>query len=209
VANCDISGALSTAFWEPARLSKVTGFAEDFARRAALAIENARALAEVEAARAREQALREQAELASTAKDHFLATVSHELRTPLNVILGWAVVLRERGVAPEIQRALGVIERNARAQARLIEDVLDVSRIISSKLALTLGAVNVGEAVRAAVLSTRPAADAKGITLSVDEPGDERALTITVDADRLQQILWKATSGMFPNRSLRSAWSSW
>ena len=165
-------------------------FAEDFARRAALAIENSRALAEVEAARAREQAMREQAELASTAKDHFLATVSHELRTPLNVILGWAVVLRERGVAPEIQRALGVIERNARAQARLIEDVLDVSRIVNGKMALTLGAVNVGEAVRAAVLGMRPAADAKGITLTVDEPSDERALTITADADRLQQILW-------------------
>ncbi|HEY1536446.1 MAG TPA: ATP-binding protein, partial [Polyangiaceae bacterium] len=165
-------------------------FAEDFARRAALAIENARALAEVEAARAREQAMREQAELASTAKDHFLATVSHELRTPLNVILGWAVVLRERGVAPEIQRALGVIERNARTQARLIEDVLDVSRIVNGKMALTLGAVNVGEAVRAAVLGMRPAADAKGIALSVDEPSDERGLTITADADRLQQILW-------------------
>ena len=165
-------------------------FAEDFARRAALAIENARALGEVEAARAREQAMREQAELASTAKDHFLATVSHELRTPLNVILGWAVVLRERGVAPEIQRGLAVIERNARAQARLIEDVLDVSRIVNGKMALTLGAVNVGEAVRAAVLGMRPAADAKGIALSVDEPSDERGLTITADADRLQQILW-------------------
>jgi signal transduction histidine kinase/ActR/RegA family two-component response regulator len=166
------------------------GFAEDFARRAGLAIENARALAEVEAARAREQAMREQAELASTAKDHFLATVSHELRTPLNVILGWAVVLRERGVTPDIQRALGVIERNARAQARLIEDVLDVSRIISGKLSLSLGAVNVGEAVRSAVLGMRPAAEAKGILLNVDEPGDERGLTITADADRLQQILW-------------------
>ncbi len=165
-------------------------FAEDFARRAALAIENARAVAEVEAARAREQAMREQAELASTAKDHFLATVSHELRTPLNVILGWAVVLRERGVDPEVQRALGVIERNARAQARLIEDVLDVSRIVSGKLALNLGAVNVGEAVRAAVLGMRPAADAKGIHLRADEPSDESALTITADADRLQQILW-------------------
>jgi signal transduction histidine kinase len=165
-------------------------FAEDFARRAALAIESARALAEVEAARAREQAMREQAELASTAKDHFLATVSHELRTPLNVILGWAVVLRERGVEPEIQRALAVIERNARAQARLIEDVLDVSRIVNGKMALTLGAVNVGEAVRAAVLGMRPAADAKGIALSVDQPSDERGLTIIADADRLQQILW-------------------
>lgn len=165
-------------------------FAEDFARRAALAVENAQALAEVEAARAREQDMREQAELASTAKDHFLATVSHELRTPLNVILGWAVVLRERGLPPEIERALGIIERNARAQARLIEDVLDVSRIISGKLSLNLGAVNVGEAVRAAALGMRPAVDAKGISLQVDEMGDERALTITADADRLQQILW-------------------
>ena len=165
-------------------------FAEDFARRAALALENARAVAEVEAARAREQAMREQAELASTAKDHFLATVSHELRTPLNVILGWAVVLRERGVDPEVQRALGVIERNARAQARLIEDVLDVSRIVSGKMALSLGAVNVAEAVRAAVLGMRPAAAAKNIQLRADEPSDESALTITADADRLQQILW-------------------
>ncbi len=165
-------------------------FAEDFARRAALAIENAQAVSEVRAARARERAMREQAELASTAKDHFLATVSHELRTPLNVILGWAVVLRERGLGPEVQRALGVIERNARAQARLIEDVLDVSRIISGKLALTLGAVNVGEAVRAAALGMRPAVDAKGISLQVDEPSVEAVLTITADADRLQQILW-------------------
>ncbi|MEP7050320.1 MAG: ATP-binding protein [Pseudomonadota bacterium] len=169
-------------------------FAEDFARRAALALENARAVGEVEAARAREQAMREQAELASTAKDHFLATVSHELRTPLNVILGWAVVLRERGVDPEVQRALGVIERNARAQARLIEDVLDVSRIVSGKMALNLGAVNVGEAVRAAVMGMRPAAAAKGIELRIDEPNDERALTITADSDRLQQILWNLLS---------------
>ncbi len=165
-------------------------FAEDFARRAALAIENAQAVAEVQAARARERAMREQAELASTAKDHFLATVSHELRTPLNVILGWAVVLRERGLGPEVQRALAVIERNARSQARLIEDVLDVSRIISGKMALTLGAVNVGEAVRTAALGMRPAVDAKGISLQVDEPSAEAALTITADADRLQQILW-------------------
>jgi CheY-like chemotaxis protein len=119
-----------------------------------------------------------------------LATVSHELRTPMNVILGWSVVLRERGVPPDVQRALGVIERNARAQARLIEDVLDVSRIISGKMALNLGAVNVGEALRAAVLGMRPAADAKGIALNVDDPGDEQALTITADADRLQQIFW-------------------
>jgi PAS domain S-box-containing protein len=165
-------------------------FAEDFARRAVMAIENARAVSEVEAARAREQAMREAAELANLAKDHFLATVSHELRTPLNVILGWAVVLREREAPPDFQRALEVIERNARAQARLIEDVLDVSRIISGKLSLSLRAVNVGEALRAAVEGMRPAADAKGIRLSATSSDDERLMTITADADRLQQILW-------------------
>ncbi|MEI9938808.1 MAG: ATP-binding protein [Pseudomonadota bacterium] len=168
-------------------------FAEDFARRAALAIENARAASELEAARAREQAMRERAEQASVTKDHFLATVSHELRTPLNVILGWAVVLREREMAPEVQRALTVIERNARAQARLIEDVLDLSRISSGKLSLSLTAVNVGEAVRAAALALRPAVDAKGITLTVDgvaAADDEALLTISADSDRLQQILW-------------------
>lgn len=164
-------------------------FAEDFARRAVLAIENARAMAEVEASRAQEQALRKRAEAANLAKDHFLATVSHELRTPLNVILGWAVVLREQPLAPDVQRALLVIERNARAQARLIEDVLDLSRISSGKLSLSLGAVNVAEAVRAASLGLRPAADAKGIALTVDISPNE-SLLINADADRLQQILW-------------------
>ncbi len=165
-------------------------FAEDFARRATMAIENALAVSEVEAARARERSMREQAELANTAKDHFLATVSHELRTPLNVILGWSVVLREREAPADFQRALGVIERNARAQARLIEDVLDVSRIVSGKLSLSLRAVNVGEAARVAVEGMRPAADAKGIKLSVSSQLDEHAMTITADADRLQQIFW-------------------
>lgn len=169
-------------------------FAEDFARRAALAIENARAASEVEAARAREQAMRERAEQASLTKDHFLATVSHELRTPLNVILGWAVVLREREQGAETQRALTVIERNARAQARLIEDVLDLSRINSGKLSLALASVNVGEAVRAAVLALRPAADGKGITLTADTQDDDSLLTISADADRLQQILWNLLS---------------
>ncbi len=165
-------------------------FAEDFARRAALAIDNARAASEREEARVRERALRVQAESASLAKDHFLATVSHELRTPLNVILGWAVVLRERELGPEVQRALSVIERNARAQARLIEDVLDLSRISSGKLSLSLGPVNVAEAVRTAALNLRPAAEAKSITLGGESRSDERELTINADGDRLQQVLW-------------------
>jgi signal transduction histidine kinase len=167
-------------------------FAEDFARRAVLAIDNALAASEIEAARAREQAMRERAELASVAKDHFLATVSHELRTPLNVILGWAVVLREREqeLAPEVKRALSVIERNARAQARLIEDVLDLSRITSGKLSLNLGPVHMGEAVRGAVLNVRPAAEAKSITLSIEGAVELPQLMINADADRVQQVLW-------------------
>ena len=187
-------GAMSFIYADSGRryTAEDLSFAEDFARRAVLAIDNARAASEVEAARAREQAMRERAELASVAKDHFLATVSHELRTPLNVILGWAVVLREREqeLLPEVKRALSVIERNARAQARLIEDVLDLSRISSGKLSLNLGPVPLGEAVRLAALNLRPAAEAKGITLAVEGPSDDPRLTINADGDRLQQVLW-------------------
>jgi len=107
--------------------------------------------------------------------------------------LGWAVVLRERELGGETQRALTVIERNARAQARLIEDVLDLSRINSGKLSLTLASVNVAEAVRAAALALRPAADGKGVALTVDTH-DDAQLTITADPDRLQQILWNLLS---------------
>jgi signal transduction histidine kinase len=191
-------GAMSFIYADSGRRysAEDLSFAEDFARRAVLAIDNARAASEVEAARAREQAMRERAELASVAKDHFLATVSHELRTPLNVILGWAVVLREREqeLGPEVQRALGVIERNARAQARLIEDVLDLSRISSGKLSLDLGPVQIGEAVRVAALNVRPAAEAKGITLTVDGDLEGPQLMINADGDRVQQVLWNLLS---------------
>ena len=191
-------GLLAMGFYQEQQFSVADRrFVETFAKlcgqallRAALAIENARAASELEAARAREQAMRERAEQASITKDHFLATVSHELRTPLNVILGWAVVLRERDLSPEVHRALTVIERNARAQARLIEDVLDLSRISSGKLSLMLSSVNVGEAVRAAALALRPAAEAKDITLSVEAVDESALLTISADSDRLQQILW-------------------
>jgi PAS domain S-box-containing protein len=167
-------------------------FAEDFARRAAMAIENAVTLKEMEQARAREHALRGEAELANRAKDEFLATVSHELRTPLNAILGWAVILRTRTLPHDTDRGLSVIERNARQQAKLIDDVLDISRIISGKLALHLGATNLAEAVASAIETVTPAAEAKDIQLSIDVP--DRSLTITADGDRLQQITWNLLS---------------
>ncbi|HEX4478996.1 MAG TPA: ATP-binding protein [Polyangiaceae bacterium] len=167
-------------------------FALDFARRAAMAIENAASVKELSDARTREGLLRHEAEVAGRAKDEFLAVVSHELRTPLTAILGWAVTLRNRKSADELERGLAVIERNARSQAKLIEDVLDVSRIISGKLSLNLAPTNVADAVAASIETVTPAAKAKDIT--VTSTVTTEALTITADPDRLQQIVWNLLS---------------
>ncbi len=167
-------------------------FAEDFARRAAMAIENALALRQIEESRSQERKLRAEAEVASRAKDEFLAMVSHELRTPLNAILGWTVMLRARKDVGGLERGLAVIERNARAQAKLIEDVLDVSRIISGKLALSLGPTVVAEVVNASIETVTPAAAAKGITIGAEVPSEP--ITITADAQRLQQVVWNLLS---------------
>jgi PAS domain S-box-containing protein len=167
-------------------------FAEDFARRAAMAIENALALRQIDDSRAQERKLRAEAEVASRAKDEFLAMVSHELRTPLNAILGWTVMLRARHDAGALERGLAVIERNARAQAKLIEDVLDVSRIISGKLALSLGPTVVGDIVSASVETVTPAAAAKGISIGARVPAEP--ITILADAQRIQQVVWNLLS---------------
>lgn len=167
-------------------------FALDFARRSAMAIENAASVKELSDARVREGLLRHEAEVAGRAKDEFLAVVSHELRTPLNAILGWAVTLRSRKSADDLERGLAVIERNARSQAKLIEDVLDVSRIISGKLSLNLAPTNVAEAIGASIETVTPAANAKGIV--VTSTMSTEALTITADPDRLQQIVWNLLS---------------
>src|SRR6185503_1562818 len=172
--------------------AEALAFAEDVASRAAMAIENALALKETAEAHQRERWLREQAEHTNRLKDEFLATVSHELRTPLNAILGWTLTLRRDAIDVDTDRALSVIERNARAQATLIDDVLDVSRIVSGKLTLRLVPTSVSDAARAAVETVTPAAEAKGISITCDllqEP-----TTITADADRLQQVIWNLLS---------------
>ncbi len=133
-----------------------------------------------------ERSARAEAEIANRAKDDFLATVSHELRTPLNAILGWTVVAR-RQAPVELERALGIIERNARAQTRIIEDVLDVSRIVGGKLRLDIAATDVAAAIEGALETVRPEADAKGILLSADIGV---VGVIAADADRLQQVVW-------------------
>jgi PAS domain S-box-containing protein len=185
-----ILGAVTFIFAESGRhyTQPELSFAEDFARLAGIAIENAMAVKQLEEARSQEQHLRSEAESASRAKDEFLATVSHELRTPLNAILGWTVMLRARNLPADLERPLSVIERNARAQAKLIEDVLDVSRIISGKLSLKLGATNVRDAIDASIETVTPSAQAKGVKLSADI--DDASMLITADADRLQQVVW-------------------
>jgi signal transduction histidine kinase/ActR/RegA family two-component response regulator len=137
-------------------------------------------------------AARTEAETASRLKDEFLATLSHELRTPLNAILGWTTMLRHGQVEPSrVERALDIVERNARAQARLIEDVLDMARIITGKLRLVMQPVALGPVVDAAVEAIRPAAEAKGVRLETVIGG---VPTVRGDAGRLQQILWNLLS---------------
>ncbi|HET7542589.1 MAG TPA: ATP-binding protein [Polyangiaceae bacterium] len=132
-----------------------------------------------------------QAEALRTArlKDEFLATVSHELRTPLNAILGWSRVLVQ-GTLPEDERdkALASVERNAVAQARLVDDLLDISRMISGKMQIEPRLMNPADAVEAALDAVRPAAVAKGVEISAEI--DRTAGVVLADSGRLQQIIW-------------------
>jgi signal transduction histidine kinase/ActR/RegA family two-component response regulator len=138
---------------------------------------------------ASEQRAKEMAEEASRLKDEFLATVSHELRTPLNAILGWARLLRDASIDEvSVVRASEVIERNARAQQQLIEDLLDVSRIVSGKLRLTTQPVSLEKVVLAAVESTEPTATVKGVDLETQIESGVRP--VSGDPDRIQQIVW-------------------
>jgi signal transduction histidine kinase len=150
--------------------------------------ERLRAEAEREALLAREKVLRAEAEELSRLKDEFLATMSHELRTPLNAIFGWITLLRTRRLDEATQeRALETIERNARAQKRLIEDLLDVSRIVTGKVALELVTVDPRRVVEAALETMHPAAQAKG--LKILPLLDTGAGTVRGDFARLQQVV--------------------
>jgi PAS domain S-box-containing protein len=136
-----------------------------------------------------ERALAE-AEQASRLKDEFLATVSHELRTPLNAILGWAQLLgrgRER-TSNDLEHGLATIERSARAQSQLIDDLLDVSRIVAGKLRLDVQVIQPIHVIEAAIASVHPAADAKGVRLV--HALDPHAGPVSADPNRLQQIVW-------------------
>ena len=141
-----------------------------------------------------ERSARTDAERASRMKDEFLSTLSHELRTPLNAILGWATILRSTPAAQDadLREGLDTIERNARAQTQIIDDLLDMSRIISGKVRLDVQRIDLASVVRGAIETMKPAAEAKGIRiLPVLDPS---AAPVSGDPNRLQQVLWNLLS---------------
>lgn len=162
-----------------------TGFVRDMTDRDNAERER-RALLEAELSARRE------AEAANRAKDEFLATLSHELRTPLNAIVGWTRMLLDGMLdEPSVRRALTIIDRNAHAQAQLVTDLLDVSRIIIGKLALNLCPIDLGSVIGAALDTVRPAADAKRIRIT-STLGTTRLTS--GDFQRLQQVVWNLLS---------------
>jgi signal transduction histidine kinase len=177
-----IAGVLVVCTETTARVQATAAKEAARARVAALA-------AELQTSERELRILAEKAEHASRAKDEFLTTASHELRTPLSAILGWARLLRGGKLEPSAyHRGLETIERNAQIQVRLIEDILDGSRIITGKLRLEIRKLDLAELVRAALDAVRPAAEAKGIALTSDLDAD--AALLAGDAERLQQVVW-------------------
>jgi signal transduction histidine kinase/ActR/RegA family two-component response regulator len=140
-----------------------------------------------EALLASERAARSEAERATRLKDEFVATMSHELRTPLNAIVGWSSILRRDHRPESIRQGVEVIERNAKLQARMVEDLLDMSRILSGKLAMELQRTDLAVVIEAAIAGVRPSADAKSVRLHASIG---QMATVNGDPGRLQQVLW-------------------
>jgi signal transduction histidine kinase/ActR/RegA family two-component response regulator len=198
----EVLGGLFFGHSEPGVFSeRAEQLVSGIAAQAAVAIDNARLFDAVRRASAEqdkllesERAARSDVERASRIKDEFLATLSHELRTPLNAILGWAQVLRlGDSTTPEMLRdGIDTIERNARSQAQIIDDLLDMSRIISGKIRLDVQQLDLAGVIRDAVATVQPAADAKEIRLQTLL--DPLAGPITGDPNRLRQVFWNLLS---------------
>ncbi|HST53497.1 MAG TPA: ATP-binding protein [Pyrinomonadaceae bacterium] len=173
---------------------------EGIAAQASVAMDNARLFEAVQRARAEaEQSASEkermyrEAQESNRLKDEFLATISHELRTPLTAIMGWVRMLRDGSLDEETAaRALAAVDRNAKSQAQLIEDLLDVSRIVSGKMHLNVRPVELTSVINSAVESLRPAAQGRGIRLRM--MFDPDAGTVLGDQERLQQVVWNLLS---------------
>jgi signal transduction histidine kinase len=178
--------AVGRAFFRDGRAERMLGTVQDVTPQRLANEERERLLESERAARA-------ESERASHLKDEFLATPSHELRTPLNAVLGWAQLVRVRArTAEQVADGLERIERNARAQAQIIDDLLDMSRIVSGKMRLDVGIVDLPALVESAIDGMRPAAEAKGIVLDSSLAADGGP--ITGDPGRLQQVVWNLLS---------------
>jgi CheY-like chemotaxis protein len=140
---------------------------------------------------ASERAARSEAERAAQLKDDFVSTLSHELRTPLNAILGWIGVLKQQQSPATLAKAIDVIDRNSRRQSQMVDDLLDMSRIMSGKLRLEVQRLDLAPVIEEAIAAAQPAADAKGIRL-VTALGS--AATVQGDPVRLQQVVWNLVS---------------
>jgi PAS domain S-box-containing protein len=172
-----VFGGLFFGHPEPGRFDeRAERLAVGIAGQASIAIDNARLYAD--------------AQRASALKDEFLATLSHELRTPLSAILGWVHILHRRypDAAGDLAKGIAVIERNARAQSQLVDDLLDMSRIVSGKLQLDLQPVVVQGCIEAAIETVRPLAEAAGVR--IDTWFEPAAGVVSADAVRLQQVVW-------------------
>lgn len=182
-----VLGAMALVSTSPERRFEASDIAlfEELGRRAGVAIDNAQLY---KAAQASAKA----AEEASRVKDEFLATVSHELRTPLNAILGWAAMLRHKSVDPSITKPVEVIYRNAQAQAKIIEDILDVSRIITGKLRIEPKPTDLVAIARDTIEVVRPSANAK--RLRIDFEAETEVCLIVADGERIQQVAWNLLS---------------
>jgi PAS domain S-box-containing protein len=183
----------SNVKWEEDRFVHTRCFTRDITERKRAEEELRESRSQLEELLKREQTARAEAEQANRLKDEFLATVSHELRTPLTAILGWAHMLRVNQFDEhDTANALETIERNAHAQAQLIDDLLDVSRIITGNLRLDVRQVEPGSFIVAAVEALRPAAEAKGVRIR--RVLDTGVVSVVGDPARLQQVVWNLLS---------------
>jgi len=190
----EVYGGLFFGHPEPGRFSERDArIVEGIAAQASIALDNARLYEVAQNAAKENERLYKQAEESNRLKEEFLATVSHELRNPLNAILGWSRILRAGQLPPgEIPRALETIERNATTQAQLIDDLLDVSRIVTGKLRMDVRPVDPNVFIEAAIEAVKPAAAARGVRVySVMDTG---GTSVPGDPVRLQQVVWNLLS---------------
>jgi signal transduction histidine kinase len=189
-----VSGTLSLIAVESGRRydAQDLSLAAELGRRVGTFIENAQLYERTQAAAAKAEAAAHEAETAGRLKDEFLATVSHELRTPLNAILGWSSMLKVRAEPALVAKGIAVINRNAAAQSKIIEDILDVSRIITGQLRLELRPVDLVAIVADAIEVVRPSAVVREIGIEFERPPEPSFLV--GDPERLQQVMWNLLS---------------